>query len=260
MLALIGDILNWAIGGLVFPLMILPLAAHVAPRGRAAGAIAYLALVGAVAGAGLAFAALAPRLTPPLGPREALPFAAGAAALALLVALAGGPRPATRRLAGVFGAIARAVGRAAVWLVIAMTLVQFSVVILRYVFGINSILMQESVTYMHGTVFLLAAGYALITDDHVRVDIFYRNASPRRKALVDFLGTYVFLFPTALLILATASGYVAQSWSVFEGSSEQSGIRGVFLLKSLVPAFAALVAMAGFSLAARAGETLRGEG
>ncbi|HXI86208.1 MAG TPA: hypothetical protein VNH64_02020, partial [Parvularculaceae bacterium] len=97
----------------------------------------------------------------------------------------------------------------------------------------------------------------LLTDDHVRVDIFYRGASLRKKALIDFGGCYLFLFPVCLLILWAGSPYVGQSWSVHEGSTEQSGIQAVFLLKSLIPIFAMLVAMAGFSLAARAGETLR---
>ena len=145
------------------------------------------------------------------------------------------------------------------WLILAMALVQFAVVILRYVFGLNFIFMQESLTYMHGAVFLIAAGYALVTDDHVRVDIFYRGASPKKRALIDFAGTYLLLFPVCLLILWTATDYVGKSWAVGEGSNEQSGIQAVFLLKSMIPAFAILVSMAGFALAARAGETLRGE-
>jgi TRAP-type mannitol/chloroaromatic compound transport system permease small subunit len=140
-----------------------------------------------------------------------------------------------------------------------MALVQFGVVILRYVFGVNSIFMQESIIYMHGAVFLLAAGYALLTDDHVRVDIFYRGASPKRKALVNFVGTYAFLFPVVLTALWTGSEYVGHSWAVREGSTEQSGIQGIYLLKTLIPVFAVLLAMAGFSAATRAGETLRGE-
>ena len=145
-----------------------------------------------------------------------------------------------------------------IWLLLVMALVQFSVVVLRYVFGINSIFMQEAITYMHGAVFMLAGGYALLTDDHVRVDIFYRGASEKRKALVNFLGTYLFLFPVCFVLLWTTSPYLAQSWSVLEGSTESSGIQGVYLLKSLIPAFAILFIMAGFVIAARAVDTLKG--
>ena len=146
------------------------------------------------------------------------------------------------------------------WLLFAMAFVQFAVVVLRYVFGINYIFMQESITYMHGAVFLIAAGYALTTDDHVRVDIFYREAPAKRKALIDFLGTYLFLFPICVVLLWTASPYVASSWAVREGSAETSGIQGVFLLKSLIPTFAVLLAMAGFNIAARAGAILKNGG
>ena len=139
-----------------------------------------------------------------------------------------------------------------------MALVQFAVVLLRYVFGVNWIFMQESVIYMHGLVFLVAAGYALLTDDHVRVDIFYRGSPPKRKALIDLLGTYFFLFPICLLILWTASPYVARSWLVMEGSTDTSGIQGVFLLKTLIPIFAALLSMAGFVIAHRAVENPEG--
>ena len=146
------------------------------------------------------------------------------------------------------------------WLLLVMALVQFAVVVLRYVFGINYIFMQESITYMHGAVFLLAGGYALLTNDHVRVDIFYREAPEKQKALVDFLGTYLLLFPVCLLLLWTASPYVANSWAVGEGSNESSGIQAVFIMKSFIPAFAVLLAMAGFNIAARAGAVLKGRG
>ena len=259
MLTLIGDILNWAAAGIVFPLMLLPLAGLAGRRSVLAGSAIWLALVVGVGGGGLAFTVLAPRMAPGEFLEKLPIFGALIIALAATIFAAGGPREATRRLAGVAGPLTRGAGRLVMWLVLAMALVQFAVVILRYVFGLNFIFMQEGVTYMHGAVFLLAAGYALLTDDHVRVDIFYRGASPRKKALIDFIGTYVLLFPICLLILWTGAGYVGNSWAVGEGSAEQSGIQGVFLLKSLIPAFAMLLAMAGFVMAARAGALLRGE-
>ena len=69
-----------------------------------------------------------------------------------------------------------------------MVLVQFALVLMRYVFGVGNVLIQESMWYMHGTLFMAAAGYTLLQDGHVRVDIFYREASARRKALVDLFG------------------------------------------------------------------------
>lgn len=256
MLTMIGDILNWLAAGVVFPLMFLPLAA-LTVRGRLAS-LAWLLIVASVVAAGALFAWLVPVLS--IGPPLTLLalfalfitfFAAGLFAL-------GGPQAAIDKLSPFATRIVETSSRAVMWLLFAMAFVQFIVIVLRYVFGVNFIFMQESITYMHGAVFLMAAGYALIADGHVRVDIFYREAPKKRKALIDFLGTYLFLFPVCLLLLWTASPYVASSWAVREGSTETSGIQAVFLLKSLIPAFAVLLAMAGFTIAARAGETLRG--
>lgn len=264
MLSLFGDILNWAAAGIVFPLMFLPLAGLMEIRrdpilNVPTGAVIWGFLVIAVAFAAVAFANFAPRLDYRPSVHAVIVFPACVAFLMMAIALAGGPRKTAALLAPLFATLTRACGRLVMWLVLAMALVQFAVVILRYVFGLNFIFMQEGVTYMHGAVFLIAAGYALLTDDHVRVDIFYRSANPRKKALIDFVGTYLLLFPICLLILWTGTGYVGNSWAVGEGSAEQSGIQGVFLLKSLIPAFAILLAMAGFVIAARAGAALRGE-
>ncbi len=256
MLTLTGAILNWIAVGVIFPLMFLPLAA-LASGERSRGIGYWFVIVGAVVAAGVLFAALAPilRITP--SSRQSIIFIGLVIALGAVTFAIGGPQRLISILTPKLHNITRLAGRIVMWLLIVMALVQFSVVVLRYVFGINYIFMQESFTYMHGAVFLLAGGYALLTDDHVRVDIFYREASPKRKALVDFLGTYLFLFPICLLLLWTASPYVGNSWSVGEGSQETSGIQGVFLLKSFIPAFAVLLAMAGFVIAGRAAETLR---
>ena len=265
MLTLIGDILNWLAAGVLFPLLLLPLAGLIEKRrtrtvNAPTGAVVWGFFVIATAFAALLFLNLAPRLDYKPNPQTIVIFAATVGVLMIAIAIAGGPVALTRVIAPPLERVTRIAGRLAMWLVLLMAFVQFSVVILRYVFGLNFIFMQEGVTYMHGAVFLLAGGYTLLTDDHVRVDIFYRGAAPRRKALIDFLGTYLLLFPISLLILWTATGYVGNSWAVGEGSNEQSGIPALFLLKSLIPAFAVLMAMAGFVIAARAGETLRGEG
>ncbi|WP_425409840.1 TRAP transporter small permease subunit [Hyphococcus sp.] len=257
MLETAGTILNWAAAALILPLMALPLAALAADR-RWTSAIVSTALVTGLLLGGAVFIMLAPRVTLISDVFIRLPVAIAAALfVAVLTGLAGGARHSTAQLAVFFDNVTRCAGRTVMWLIFAMAIVQFSVVILRYVFGINFLAMQESITYMHGALFLLAAGYALLTNDHVRVDIFYREAPPRRKALIDFLGTYLFLFPFSLLILWTSRPYVARSWAVSEGSSEASGIPALFLLKSCIPAFAVLMAMAGFVVAARAIEILR---
>lgn len=151
-----------------------------------------------------------------------------------------------------------AIGRWVSWAVIAMVLLQFLVVVLRYVFGLGSVALQESIVYLHGILFLVAAGYTLLRDGHVRVDIFYRSASSRQKALVDLLGTLLFLLPVCVLLWVVSWPYVAASWSVLEGSKETSGIQGVYLLKSAILVFVLLVTLQGFSLAARSALILLG--
>jgi len=257
MLTLAGDILNWIAAGVVFPLMFLPLAVLVTP-GRANVLLIWGAIVTAIVAGGALFAALAPILRVTPSAQQSAIFLVLLIGTGAIIFADGGPRKFIHKLTPLLATVVRTVARIVMWLLLAMALVQFAVVVLRYVFGVNFIFMQESITYMHGAVFLIAAGYALLTDDHVRVDIFYREAPPKRKALVDLLGTYFLLFPICLLLLWTASPYVGNSWSVFEGSTETSGIQGVFLLKSLIPAFAILLAMAGFNIAARAGDTLKG--
>jgi TRAP-type mannitol/chloroaromatic compound transport system permease small subunit len=150
------------------------------------------------------------------------------------------------------------IGRAVAWLTLAMVIIQFVVVVLRYVFGLGFIWMQESILYMHGIVFLLGAGYTLLKDGHVRVDIFYREASATRKAVVDLLGVLFLLIPFCVLVWTVALPYVMNSWAVFEGSKETSGIQGVYLLKTSILAFTILVALQGVSLALKSVLVLTG--
>ena len=99
------------------------------------------------------------------------------------------------------------------WLTLVMVLLTFSVVILRYGFNLGWIWLQESVTYMHATVFMLAAAWAWQTDDHVRVDIFYRDRTPHHKARVNLLGTFLFVIPFSVFLLLDSWEYVANSWA-----------------------------------------------
>ena len=148
------------------------------------------------------------------------------------------------------------IGRAAAWLCLAVVAIQFAVVVLRYVFGVGSIWLQESILYSHAALFLLAAAWTLKNDGHVRVDIFYSTASPRTRAKVDLLGALLLLIPFAGAILYFSWPYVARSWSILEGSREASGLPFVFLLKTLIPVFAAMLILQGIAQAIRASSVL----
>ena len=150
-----------------------------------------------------------------------------------------------------------AIGRAVMWLALVVVLLQFAVVVLRYAFGIGSIWLSESVVYAHAALFMLAAAWTLQANGHVRVDVFYADASPRAKALVDLLGALLLLLPFMAVIAWFALPYVARSWTVLERSREASGLPLVYLLKTVIPAFALLMALQGTAQAIRAAVTLR---
>lgn len=125
-------------------------------------------------------------------------------------------------------------GRTVSWLSIFLVLVMFVVVVLRYVFDSGSIALQEVTTYLHASVFLVGMAYTMQRDAHVRVDIFYSRFSRQTKAWVNLFGAVFFLLPFMLFISWISWEYIADSWSVLEGSREAGGLPGVFLLKSLI--------------------------
>lgn len=166
--------------------------------------------------------------------------------------------PALIALKGFVDGLNRRVGRVVSWLALFLVLLQFVIVVLRYVFGIGSIWMQESLLYMHGFLFTLAAGYTLLHDGHVRVDVFYREAGQKTRAIVDLCGALAFLLPVCIVIWWLAWPFVGASWAVHEGSPETSGIQGVYLLKTAILGFALLVGLQGMSMAIGAGLYLAG--
>lgn len=137
--------------------------------------------------------------------------------------------------------VAEIIGRITAWFTLAMVLITFLVVILRYVFGWGSIALQESITYLHATVFLLGAAYALRHDTHVRVDIFYREMSDKGRARIDLIGSLVFLLPVCVYLVVVSYAYVAESWRMLESSREAGGLPLVFALKTLIPLSALLL-------------------
>ncbi len=144
------------------------------------------------------------------------------------------------------------VGRFISWAALYMVLVQFAVVILRYVFSLSFIATVESVIYAHGLLFMLGAGYTLLKDGHVRVDVFYRQRPERTKAWIDFLGAVLFILPVMALILWASFSFIIHSWQVFEGSEEAGGLPLLFLYKTVIWVFALLVTAQAIAMAGRA--------
>lgn len=150
-----------------------------------------------------------------------------------------------------------AIGRLAAWAALLVVLVQFAVVVMRYVFGTGSIWLTEAVVYGHATLIMLAAAWTLHAGGHVRVDVFYEEFAPRTRAAIELAGALLLLLPFMLVVLWFAWPYVARSWAILERSREASGLPFVFLLKTLIPLFAITMALQGGSQAIRAVHALR---
>jgi TRAP-type mannitol/chloroaromatic compound transport system permease small subunit len=148
-------------------------------------------------------------------------------------------------------------GRTVSWLTLLMVIVTFIVVVLRYVFDIGWIALQESITYMHALVFLVGASWAMQQEAHVRVDIFYSRFSSKTKAWVDLFGSLLMLLPVMAFVAWISWEYVSESWNVLEGSREAGGLPGVFLLKSLILVLAIMLILQALVQIVRCAQTIR---
>lgn len=162
------------------------------------------------------------------------------------------------RLADGIDALNRSVGRFVAWGTIVMAVLQFTTVITRYVFGVGSVWVQESITYVFASLFMLGSAAAFLTDGHVRVDIWYRETSAKGRAVVDLVGTLIFLWPVSALILFESTPYVVRAFAYREGSRETSGIPFLYLLKAEILIFAGLLALQGLSAVIRSIGVLSG--
>ena len=156
----------------------------------------------------------------------------------------------------VAGAVERAIirtGEAVAWLTFFMTIVTCLVAVLRYGLALRWIWLQETITWMHAAVFLLAAGYTLARDEHVRVDIFYREMSPKRQAVVNLSGCALFLLPLSAGLLLGSMEYVQTSWMIQESSREAGGLIYPFpsLLKTLLPVTGGIMALQAMVICVR---------
>ena len=158
-----------------------------------------------------------------------------------------------RRIDQISSAIAAFVG----WFALIMVIITAMVVVFRYFLNLGSIPLQETIVYLHGSLMMLAIGFALKNNAHVRVDVVHRRLKPRQKHWIEIIGFCFFLLPVAILFLVTSFSYVSFSWSVLESSSAPGGLPGIFVLKTLIPVMAILLLMQGFSQTLKAIEALR---
>ncbi len=160
-----------------------------------------------------------------------------------------------------FDRISDITGKIIAWFTLAMVLITTIIVVLRKFFDAGFIWMQESVTWMHAAVFMLGAAYTLLHEEHVRVDIFYRKMSDKRRAIVDLVGVIIFLLPLCGFLALMAYDFAAVSWSIQETTREPGGLPypAIPLMKSIVIVMPIAVALQGVSMMMRALATLRGQ-
>ena len=142
----------------------------------------------------------------------------------------------------------KVIGEYISWFIIFMVIIQLTIVMARYIFGVGFLKLQELLIYLHGLSFTLAAGYTLLNDGHVRVDLIYRASSNNYKSIINILGSLFFLIPFCLITYSTSFPYVKRSWKILEGSPETSGLNAVFLLKTALIIFPLLLLIQAVSI------------
>ncbi|GKY86363.1 TRAP transporter small permease subunit [Sinisalibacter aestuarii] len=152
------------------------------------------------------------------------------------------------------------VGKAFAWLALGIVLVCFWVVVERYLFTTTKLWMQDLYVWLNGAMFTAVAGFALMRDDHVRVDIFYRPASDRWKAAADLIGALVFLLPFVAIVISYGLPFVQRSWRFMESSANVGGMPGLYVLKSFIIVFAVLIGLQAVAMISRSVLILRGHG
>ncbi len=143
------------------------------------------------------------------------------------------------------------IGRTVSWLTLGAILVCFLVVLLRYGFSIGYPWMQELYVWQHASVFMLGAGYTMLHRGHVSVDIFYGRFTPHKQAWIDIICVVVFLFPWLAVLAITSTPFILASWSIQEASAQVEGLPGLYLFKTLIWLFCAVLFIQGLALIAR---------
>ena len=156
------------------------------------------------------------------------------------------------------GALNRAIGLTLSWLSLATVLVCFIVVVQRYFLHTTQLWMQDLYIWLGGAMFTGVAGFAMLRDDHVRVDILYRPWSVRGKAIADLIGVLVFLLPFVIVVATYGWPFVARSWRLYEGSANIGGMPGLFILKTFILVFCATIGLQGLAWICRSILVLNG--
>jgi len=114
-------------------------------------------------------------------------------------------------------------------------------ILLRYIFNINFIFMQELVMYLHAFIFLFGISICLKENSHVRIDVFSNKLGAEVKKYIEILGTVFLIIPFCLFVLYESTPIVIRSWEMLESSGEPGGLPFIYILKSSIYVFASLL-------------------
>jgi TRAP-type mannitol/chloroaromatic compound transport system permease small subunit len=149
-------------------------------------------------------------------------------------------------IARAIDALNERIGRAVYWLVLAMVLLSAGNAIVRKIFDWSSNSLLEGQWYLFSAVFLLCAGYTLLKNEHVRIDIIAGRLTPKAQAWIDILGTIFFLMPMAILIMALSWPYFMRAYTEGEISGSAGGLI-LWPARLLLPIGFALLVLQGLS-------------
>jgi TRAP-type mannitol/chloroaromatic compound transport system permease small subunit len=151
------------------------------------------------------------------------------------------------------------VGRVVSWVTTALVLLICYDVAMRYIFSYTKIWIAELEWHMFALIFLLAAAYTFLHDQHVRVDVFYARYAPKRKAWVDLIGIVFFLIPFCLVVIYTSAQFTYKSFLMNETSADPGGLSHRFLIKGVLLVGFVLLLLQALAAALNALLVLRGK-
>jgi TRAP-type mannitol/chloroaromatic compound transport system permease small subunit len=140
------------------------------------------------------------------------------------------------------------VGRGVAWVTTGLVLVVFVDVVMRYLFNTSYVFTQELEWQLFGFIFLMGAGYTLLHDGHVRVDIIYQRLGPKGRAWINLIGVFCFMLPGCFMVIATSWKFTYNAWAIMEGSPDPGGIPFRFLIKGTITVGFILLFLQGLSM------------
>lgn len=152
------------------------------------------------------------------------------------------------RIADLIDALNEWIGRGVAWVTLGLVLVVFVDVVMRYLLNISFVFTQELEWHLFAFIFLIGAGYTLLYDGHVRVDIIYQRLGFKGKAWVNLIGVILFLIPGCIMVISTSFKFAYNSFSILEGSPDPGGIPFRFVLKGCITVGFVLLLLQGISL------------